>query len=146
MRIVLQRVSSASVEVDGEVVGRIGFGLLLFVAVVQGDGRQQVERAAKKVAELRVFADQNGRLQFDCLEAGGAILLVSQFTLAASLDKGRRPSFDRAADPEAARPLIQALAEELRRRGLKVSSGRFGASMSVSLVNDGPVTFVLDVA
>lgn len=145
MRIVLQRVSSASVEVDGEVVGSVGFGLLLFVAVVEGDGREQVERAAKKVAELRLFEDENERMQFDCLEAGGEILLVSQFTLAASLDKGRRPSFDRAADPERARRMIEALVDELRSRGLKVSTGRFGASMSVSLVNEGPVTFVVEV-
>ena len=145
MRIVLQRVSSASVEVDGEVVGSVGFGLLLFVAVVQGDGQEQVERAAKKVAEMRLFPDENGRMQFDCIEAGGEILLVSQFTLAASLDKGRRPSFDRAADPELARRLIEELAADLGSRGLEVSTGRFGASMSVSLVNEGPVTFVIDV-
>ena len=145
MRIVLQRVSSAAVEVDGQVVGSVGFGLLLLVAVVQGDGREQVSRAAKKVAELRLFADENGRMQFDCREAGGEILLVSQFTLAASLDKGRRPSFDRAADPERARRLIEALVEDLRSRGLEVSTGRFGASMAVSLVNDGPVTFVIEV-
>jgi D-tyrosyl-tRNA(Tyr) deacylase len=145
VRIVLQRIASAAVEVDGEVVARVGFGLLLFVAVVRGDGQEQIKRAAKKVAELRVFDDEKGRMQFDCFEAGGEILLVSQFTLAASLGKGRRPSFDRAADPALARPLIEGLVKDLRSRGLKVRTGRFGATMSVSLVNDGPVTFVIEV-
>lgn len=145
VRIVLQRVTSAAVEVDGEVVGSVGSGLLLLVAVMRGDGQVQIARAAKKVADLRIFADEAGRMQFDCAEAGGEILLVSQFTLAASLDKGRRPSFDRAADPEVARPLVEALVKDLRSRGLKVATGRFGAAMSVSLVNDGPVTFVIEV-
>lgn len=144
MRIVLQRVTSASVVVGEEVVGAIGPGLLLLVGVAAGDGEEQVEEAARKVAGLRIFEDAEGKMNLDLAQAGGALLLVSQFTLLASTDRGRRPSFERAAPPVAAEPLIGRFVERLRAAGLQVETGRFGAHMRVALVNDGPVTLVLD--
>lgn len=145
MRLVLQRVASARVEVDGERLGAIGHGLLVLAGVEAGDGEAQVAAAADKLLGLRVFEDDRGRMNLDLVQAGGAVLLVSQFTLAASTDRGRRPSFDRAAPPERARPLLESLAARLAAAGVGVETGRFGAHMSVELVNDGPVTFVLDL-
>lgn len=146
MRLILQRVANASVVVSGETVGAIGQGLLLFVGVEKGDGPAQARAAVDKVARLRVFEDDGGRMNLDAAAAGGEFLVVSQFTLAASLDKGRRPSFEGAAPPAVAEPLVVAVAEGLRQRGFTVAEGRFGASMEVRLLNDGPVTFVLDFA
>lgn len=145
MRLVIQRVSRAEVRVSGEVVGAIGRGLLVLAAVETGDTAAQVERAAEKLAGLRCFEDAQGKMNLDVRDAGGAFLVVSQFTLAGSLERGRRPSFDRAARPEAAEPLVEALVERLRESGLRVETGRFRAPMEVELVNDGPVTLVLDV-
>jgi D-tyrosyl-tRNA(Tyr) deacylase len=145
MRLVLQRVSRAAVEVDGEVVGAIGAGLLALVGVETGDGDRQVAVAAEKLLRLRIFDDGRGRMERDLGAVGGAIQLVSQFTLVAGTDRGRRPSFDRAAAPAAAALLIDRLAARLRAAGVRVESGRFGARMRVSLVNDGPVTLVLDL-
>lgn len=145
MRLVLQRVSTAAVSVGGEAVGRIGRGLLVLVGVEAGDGPEQVETAARKLSGLRVFEDDAGRMNLDAHAVDGAFLVVSQFTLAGSLAKGRRPSFDRAALPEEAEPLVDALVARLREAGHRVETGRFRAHMEVSLVNDGPVTFVLDV-
>jgi len=145
VRLVLQRVSSAAVRVAGETVGEIGRGLLVLVGVERGDGPAAVAAAAEKLAGLRVFDDAEGKMNLDTAAAGGAFLVVSQFTLAGSLARGRRPSFDGAAPPEEARPLVEALVEDLRRRGFVVASGRFRAQMEVALVNDGPVTFVLEV-
>lgn len=145
MRIVLQRVSSAAVRVAGEEVGRIGRGLLVLVGVESGDGPEQAVAAAEKLAHLRVFEDDRGHMNLDAARVGGAFLVVSQFTLAGSLARGRRPSFDGAAAPEAAEPLVERLVAELRVAGRRVETGRFGAKMEVELVNDGPVTFVLDV-
>jgi D-tyrosyl-tRNA(Tyr) deacylase len=145
MRLVLQRVSRAAVEVDGQVVGAIGAGLLVLAGVEAGDGEAQVEAAAEKLLHARVFDDGQGRMGRDLADVGGAILLVSQFTLVADTGRGRRPSFDRAAPaPEAAR-LIERLAARLRDAGARVECGRFGARMRVSLVNEGPVTLVLDL-
>jgi D-aminoacyl-tRNA deacylase len=144
MRVVLQRVSSASVTVDGEVVGRIGRGLLVLVGIVRGDGPAQVRAAAEKLAGLRVFEDDAGKMNLDLAAVGGAFLVVSQFTLAGSIAKGRRPSFDGAAPPAEAEPLVDALVEDLRTRGFQVESGRFRAHMEVALVNDGPVTLIAD--
>ena len=140
MRFICQRVSSASVRVAGEVAGEIGCGLLVFVGVERGDGPEKVRAAAEKLAGLRVFADEAGKMNLDLAAVGGAFLVVSQFTLAGSLAKGRRPSFDRAAPPEEARPLVEALVEDLRGRGFRVETGRFREHMEVALVNDGPVT------
>ncbi|MFP5285419.1 MAG: D-aminoacyl-tRNA deacylase, partial [Thermoanaerobaculia bacterium] len=144
MRLVIQRVSSAAVRVEGEVVGEIGRGLLVLVGVERGDGGDKVRAAAEKLAGLRVFEDEAGKMNLDTAAAGGAFLVVSQFTLAGSLARGRRPSFDNAAPPEEAAPLVDALVEDLRGRGFRVETGRFRAYMEVSLVNDGPVTFVVD--
>lgn len=146
MRIVLQRVARAAVHVDGATVGEIGRGLLALVGVERGDGADEVARAARRVAELRLFEDGDGRMNHDLATAGGAVLVVSQFTLAADLSRGRRPSFATAAPPETAEPLVTAFADALHRCGLEVATGRFGARMRVELVNDGPVTFVLDVS
>ena len=145
MRCVLQRVSSAAVRVDGREVARIGRGLLVLVGIETGDGPEQVAAAARKLGGLRVFDDRDGRMNLAPADAGAAFLVVSQFTLAGSLDRGRRPSFDGAARPEEAEPLVDALADALRAAGHRVETGVFRATMAVELVNDGPVTFVLDV-
>ncbi len=140
----MQRVTRASVRVDGEVVGEIGAGMLVFLGVFRGDGRVEAERLAERVARFRFFRDEAGRMNLPATEVGAAALVVSQFTLAADGRKGRRPSFDRAAAPDAAEPLIEHFVDRLARLGLATASGRFGAMMEVELVNDGPVTFVLD--
>lgn len=145
MKILLQRVLRASVSVDGAVVSRIERGLLSFVGVEKGDGAGQARAAADKMATLRVFADEAGKMNLAVADVGGAILVVSQFTLAGSIRKGRRPSFDDAAPPEIARPLVELVARELRARGIPVQEGVFGADMKVELLNDGPVTFVLEL-
>ena len=144
MRLVIQRVSSASVRVEGEIVGEIGRGLLVLAGVEKGDGLEKVRAAAEKLAGLRVFGDEAGKMNLDTAAAGGAFLVVSQFTLAGSLARGRRPSFDNAAPPEEAAPLVEALVADLRGRGFRVETGRFQAYMEVSLVNDGPVTFIAE--
>ena len=141
---VIQRVSRAEVRVDGERVAAIGRGLLLLVGLERGDGEAQLGRAARKVAGLRVFDDGAGRLHRSLEEVGGAVLAVSQFTLAGSLRRGRRPSFDRAMPAEAARPLFERFVELLRAHGIAVETGVFRAEMEVELVNDGPVTLLWD--
>lgn len=145
MRLVLQRVTSAAVEVGGLEIGAIGRGLVVLVGVAAGDQEATVARAAQKLAELRIFADADGKMNLDLAAAGGELLLVSQFTLVASLGRGRRPSFDAAARPEFAEAMFDQLVAALRARGTRVATGRFGALMQVRLVNDGPVTFVLDL-
>lgn len=139
MRVVLQRVQEAAVRVDGEVVGAIGPGLLLLVGVAPADGPDQVAWMADRVLGLRIFADEQGRMNRSVREVGGAVLCVSQFTLYADTSRGRRPSFVGAARPEQALPLYEALCDALDAR-----RGVFGAHMEVSLVNDGPVTLVLE--
>jgi D-tyrosyl-tRNA(Tyr) deacylase len=146
MRSVLQRVSSAEVRVAGEVVGRIGCGLLVLVAVEAADSEGEARQTAERLTQLRVFADAAGKMNLAASEAGGEFLLVSQFTLAGNpLGRGRRPSFDGAAPSARGQILFDLLAGELRARGFRVETGRFGAHMDVVLHNDGPVTFVLDV-
>jgi len=144
VRALLQRVRSASVEVEGQTTGAIGAGLLVLAAAAPGDGPAEIERLARKSSELRIFADEQGKFNRSVIEAGGAILLVSQFTLYADCRKGRRPSFSGAAPGEQARALIDQLAEAYRKRGLHVETGVFGAMMQVHLTNDGPVTIWLD--
>lgn len=145
MKVVLQRVSRASVEVEGETVSEIGPGLLLLVGVAAGDTREAVDWLARKVAGLRVFPDDAGRMNLSVTETGGAVLTVSQFTLLGDARKGNRPSFVEAAPPEEAEPLFDYLCERLREAGVpEVKTGIFGAMMDVELVNDGPVTLVLE--
>ena len=144
MRIVVQRVVRASVRVEGEVVGEIGRGLLVLAGIERGDGEAAVRAAAEKLATLRVFEDAAGKMNLDCAAVSGAFLVVSQFTLAGSVARGRRPSFDRAALPDEAAPLVELLVSLLRGRGFEVATGRFRAHMEVSLVNDGPVTLIAD--
>lgn len=142
MKCVIQRVRRASVTVGEELVSEIGAGLLILAAVEKGDDEQTMRDAAKKLRELRIFSDEAGKMNRDVAEAGGAILAVSQFTLAGSIARGRRPSFDNAAEPERARELFDLFAAELAATGLVVKTGRFREMMIVSLENDGPVTFV----
>ena len=140
----LQRVSSASVAVDGETIAAIGPGLLVLIGVQRGDTVRQAERLAERLLAYRVFPDAAGRMNLDVTQAGGSLLLVPQFTLAANTRKGNRPGFDRAAPPESGRRLFDRLVAEIRTRWPHVATGRFGAEMSVSLVNEGPVTFWLE--
>jgi D-tyrosyl-tRNA(Tyr) deacylase len=142
MKCVIQRVRRASVSVGDEVVAEIGIGLLILAGVEKGDDEQAVRDAAKKLRELRVFSDDAGKMNRDVAEAGGEILAVSQFTLAGSIARGRRPSFDNAEEPERARILFELFARELAATGVPVKCGRFREMMIVSLENDGPVTFV----
>lgn len=142
MKCVIQRVRSASVSVDGEVVAEIGAGLLVLGAVEKGDSDAEMAAAAKKIVEMRIFADEEGKMNRSVQEVGGAILAVSQFTLAASLEKGRRPSFVHAEDPDLAREKFSRFVQEMERSGVKVQTGRFREYMIVSLENDGPVTFI----
>lgn len=144
MRLVLQRVSSASVTIGGSTVGAIERGFLLLVGFTAGDDEAQITWMADKVAGLRVFPDDEGRMNRDLRDVGGSALVVSQFTLYADARKGRRPSFVHAALPEVAEPLYEQFARALRDRGIPVATGVFGAMMDVTLVNDGPVTLVLE--
>jgi D-tyrosyl-tRNA(Tyr) deacylase len=144
MKCVIQRVRKASVTVGEELVSTIGNGLLLLAAVEKGDTEQQMSTAAKKIRELRIFSDDAGKMNRDVSEAGGEILAVSQFTLAGSIDRGRRPGFDKAEQPERARELFDLFVRELASTGLTVRTGRFREYMIVALENDGPVTFIYE--
>ena len=145
MRSVVQRVSRAAVRVDGQVVGEIGAGLLVLLGFADGDGEGEAGSLAAKVARLRIFANELGRFDLSVLDTGGAVLVVSQFTLLADTAKGSRPSFTKAAPPEDAARLYERFCAALRDLGLTVEQGVFGARMEVELVNDGPVTIVLDL-
>ena len=142
MKMVIQRVSRAEVRVDGRVVGSIGVGLAVLVGLEHDDGEDQLRRAARRLATLRIFSDDEGRMNRGLDEVGGAVLAVSQFTLAGSIRKGRRPSFDGAMRGEQAEPLFELFLEALRAEGVEVETGVFGAMMDVELVNDGPVTLI----
>jgi D-aminoacyl-tRNA deacylase len=146
MRVVLQRVERASVSIEGRVVGTIGRGFCLLVGFTHGDTMGQVDWMAEKVAGLRLFSDSEGKMNLGLEEVGGSVLVVSQFTLYGDAAKGRRPSFIDAARPEAAIPLYHEFVEALRRQGLTVATGEFGANMQVEIQNDGPVTLILDRA
>ncbi len=142
MKVVIQRVSRAEVRVDGGVVGRIGPGLVVLAGLERGDGPDEVDAAAAKVAGLRVFSDGDGKMNLSLDDIAGAVLAVSQFTLAGSIDRGRRPSFDRAMAGREAEPLFERFVAGVRRHGIEVETGVFGAMMEVDLVNDGPVTLL----
>jgi len=146
MRACIQRVSQAEVTVDGEVTGRIGRGLVVLLGVAPDDGESQVDWLAEKIIGLRVFEDDAGKMNRSLAEVGGAMLVVSQFTLYGDCRKGRRPSFTDAAPPELAERLYEAFVARVRAQGVDVTTGRFRAHMHVSLVNDGPVTLWIDTA
>ena len=144
MRLVIQRVLEASVKVEGEELGRVGQGYMVLCGVEDGDTMEDVKYCVEKTVNLRVFEDDAGKMNRSIMDAGGAVLAISQFTLHGDVRHGRRPSFIRAARPETAVPLYDAYCEGLRAAGLQVETGRFGADMKVSLVNDGPVTLLID--
>ena len=144
MKALLQRVSRASVAVDSQEVGAIGLGLLVLLGVARGDTEADAKYLADKVPELRIFPDAAGRFNRSLLDVGGEALVVSQFTLLAETRKGRRPDFGAAALPEVAAPLVERFAALLAARGVRVAEGRFGAHMTVELINDGPVTVMLE--
>jgi D-tyrosyl-tRNA(Tyr) deacylase len=144
MRAVLQRVDRASVRVGGAVAGQIGRGLLVFVGIETGDGPADVAYVASKITEARVFPDDGGRMNRSVRDAGGSVLVVSQFTLLGDLRKGRRPAFDAAMAPDAARAVYESLLTDIKNRGIPIEAGVFQADMQVELVNDGPVTVLID--
>jgi D-tyrosyl-tRNA(Tyr) deacylase len=144
MRAVIQRVSKASVSVDGETVGQIGRGVVILVGVTHGDTQEQAEWLARKIAGLRIFEDSGGKMNAGLLDVDGAALVVSQFTLYADARKGRRPSFTDAAPPEIAEPLVEHFVQALRDQGVPVETGVFQAHMLVEIHNDGPVTILLE--
>ena len=144
MRAVVQRVSESAVTVDGEVVGRIGCGLLVLLGVTHEDTEKDAVFLAEKIVNLRIFSDDAGKMNRSLLDTGGGMLVVSQFTLYGDCRKGRRPSFIQAADPDKGDALYQYFVEKVRERGVTTATGRFGAMMAVSLINDGPVTLILE--
>lgn len=144
MKIVIQRVSEASVKVDGKIVGEIGKGLILLAGVDENDEKADADWLVQKVLNLRIFGDEEGKLNLSVKDISGEILCISQFTLIADYKKGNRPSFIKAAKPDKAIPLFDYFKEEIAKSGLKTESGIFGADMKVSLINDGPVTIVMD--
>lgn len=147
MKAVLQRVKNAEVTVDGESVGKIGEGYMLLLGVMNGDTKEDAELLAKKTAMLRVFTDENDKMNKSVLDIGGEVLVVSQFTLCADVKKGNRPSFDNSAKPDEAKVLYEHFCSELKKNGVKnVETGVFGAHMQVSLVNNGPVTIIYDTS
>ncbi|MFH0728333.1 MAG: D-aminoacyl-tRNA deacylase [Pseudomonadota bacterium] len=144
MRAVIQRVSESRVTVDGRTTGAIGRGLLVLLGVAQGDTARDADFLCEKIVHLRIFEDDAGKMNRSLLESGGEILVVSQFTLLGDCRKGRRPSFIQAADPETANQLYEYFVEKAREKGLGVQTGEFRAMMAVSLINDGPVTFIVE--
>lgn len=148
MRAVIQRVKRGSVTIGGDIVGQCGQGFVILLGVGQGDGQSQADYLVGKIAGLRVFEDSEGKMNFAATELNppGQMLVISQFTLYADTRKGRRPSFINAAPPDLASPLVDYFVEKLRATGLQVETGRFGADMTVEIINDGPVTIIMDTA
>ncbi|MBV5262287.1 D-tyrosyl-tRNA(Tyr) deacylase [Synechococcus moorigangaii CMS01] len=146
MRALIQRVIQARVEVEGAVIGEIGPGLLILICAMQGDTEAEADRLAAKIAKLRIFRDEEGRMNRSVLDVGGAALVVSQFTLAGDTSRGNRPGFSTAAPPAEGERLYEYFAAQVQAQGLAVATGRFGADMAVSLINDGPVTIWMDTA
>ena len=144
MRAVIQRVTQGQVEVEGEVIGKIEKGLLVYLSVGKGDKQSDAEFMADKLVGLRIFSDENGKMNLSTGEVGGSVLMISQFTLHGDCRKGRRPGFDQAAEPQLAQELYEKTIELIRQQGISVATGKFAAHMHVSSVNDGPVTFMLD--
>ena len=145
MKAVIQRVSRASVTIDGEIVGSVNQGFMILLGVEQGDTKAEADKLIKKIPVLRIFEDENGKMNLSCLDISGEILVVSQFTLCADCSHGRRPSFIGSAPPDIANELYEYFVDQLKNSGVKkVETGRFGADMKVDLLNDGPVTIILD--
>ena len=144
MRAVIQRVTNAEVKIDGKIVGKIGKGLLVLLAVHQDDTEDKIERLATKIINLRIFADEEDKMNLSVKDVGGEILVVSQFTLYGDISKGNRPSFIESAKPDKAVPYYEKFVEKIKVSGLKTATGEFGAMMEVSLINDGPVTIIID--
>jgi D-tyrosyl-tRNA(Tyr) deacylase len=144
MRAVVQRVKESSVTTNDEIVGQIGPGLLVLLGVAKGDGAKDVDYLANKILNLRIFEDDDGKMNRSLLDIGGELLAVSQFTLLADCRKGRRPSFIAAAEPEKATELYEKFVEQVRQKGVAVETGRFRAMMEVALINDGPVTIIIE--
>jgi D-tyrosyl-tRNA(Tyr) deacylase len=144
MRAVVQRVQQSSVKVDDQMVGQIGSGLLVLLGIAKNDGIKDVDYLVNKIIHLRIFEDANGKMNRSLLDTGGELLAVSQFTLLADCRKGRRPSFIEAAEPEKATELYQTFVDRVRNHGIRVQTGRFGAMMAVALINDGPVTIIIE--
>ena len=144
MKVLIQRVKKASVTIDGELYSSIGKGILALVGIEKGDGIEQVQKLAKKVANLRIFPDENNKMNLSILDVQGEMLVVSQFTLCGDCKKGTRPSFDKSAPPDIANDLYEKFTQEIKNYDIKTQTGKFGAMMDVELINDGPVTFMLE--
>lgn len=144
MKVVVQRVKKANVTVDGQVIGEIDHGLLVLLGIAEGDTEKDIETIVNKLVHLRIFEDENGKMNHSLLDVGGALLSVSQFTLYGDVRKGRRPSFSKAAKPEEAKRLYERFNEYVKEQGVQLETGEFGAMMDVSLINHGPVTFILE--
>ena len=145
MRALIQRVRSASVTVDGQVIGEIGAGMLILVCAMDGDSSAQVEKLARKIPKMRIFTDENDKMNLSLLDTGGQALIVSQFTLAADTSRGNRPGFSTAARPEVGKALYEEFIAAMSAQGITVATGEFGADMQVALINDGPVTIWTEV-
>jgi len=145
MKVLIQRVKRASVTIEEEVYSSIGKGILAFVGIEKGDTIEQVQKSAKKVANLRIFPDGNDKMNHSIIDVNGEMLIVSQFTLCGDCKKGTRPSFDKSAPPEIANELYEKFVEEIKNFGIKAQTGKFAAMMDVELINDGPVTFMIEI-
>ena len=144
MRAVIQRIKESSVKVEGQIIAQTGAGLLVLLGIAQGDGPSDADYLANKITCLRIFEDKNGRMNRSLLDTGGEMMVVSQFTLLADCRKGRRPSFVNAAEPELAAELYEYFVEQVHRQGINVTTGQFRAMMEVALINEGPVTIILE--
>ncbi|WP_072682332.1 D-aminoacyl-tRNA deacylase [Arcobacter sp. LA11] len=144
MIVVIQRVSSSSVKVDDRIVGKIGVGLNILLGIKKGDTSKDIEKLVNKIVNLRIFSDENGKMNLSLLDVQGEALIISQFTLAGNVKKGRRPSFDDSEKPELANALYEEFVQEVEKVGVHTQTGEFGAMMDVSIQNDGPVTFIID--
>lgn len=141
---VIQRVTSSSVKVDGEIVGKIGIGLNILLGVKKGDKKEDIQKLVEKIVNLRIFRDENDKMNLSLLDVNGEALIVSQFTLAGNIKRGRRPSFDSSETPEIAKAYYEEFCKSVKAKGIKVETGIFGAMMDVAIHNDGPVTFIID--
>lgn len=145
MKVLIQRVKQASVTIEGKLYSSIGYGILAFVGIEKGDAIEQVQKAAKKIARLRIFSDENDKMNRSLMDVNGEMLIVSQFTLCGACKKGTRPSFDKSAPPEIANELYEKFIHEVSAYGIKTAHGKFAAMMDIQLINDGPVTFMIEV-